>query len=98
MDVQGVNFKVLSPLKYRCCAKNKDEHFVFVCVQVYVPVHMQRLKENISDALALSPPPRPPYFFKTVSLPELGTRLATSKFQLRPHKALVLQVYIHDLT
>lgn len=98
MDVQGVNFKVLSPLKYRCCAKNKDEHFVFVCVQVYVPVHMQRLEENISVVLALSPPPPLPYFFKTVSLIELGTRLATSKFQLLPHKALVLQVYIHDLT
>lgn len=54
MDVQGVNFKVLSPLKYRCCAKNKDEHFVFVCVQVYVPVHMQRLEENISVVLALN--------------------------------------------
>lgn len=97
MDVQGVNFKVLSPLKYRCCAKNKDEHFVCVCVQVYVPVHMQRLEENISVALALSSPPLP-YFFKTVSLTELGTRLATSKFQLLPHKALVLQVYIHGLT
>lgn len=57
MDVQGVNFKVLSPLKYRCCAKNKDEHFVFVCVQVCVPVHMQRLEENIGVALALSHPP-----------------------------------------
>lgn len=73
MDVQGVNFKVLSSLKYRCCAKNKEEHFVLVCVHVYVPGRMQRPEENISVVLALSLPPPPPYLFERVSLTELGT-------------------------